>query len=170
MEAHGTKSFIKEKSSYSQRVLNDLERTKILCGVILSRFLLTHPNIPLSCQQVVSLSQSYCVSPVSLLRGGKGVGGRGIRPQESLTLYISFNTLWFIATLVITFSRQDMQKRPQWKNCSVKYFNKFLLYVDKNLPMQNHFRHFYSLTRPKLELVLIFFLCAIVVYSTYRQL
>ncbi len=48
----------------------------------------------LSRQQIVSLSQSSCVSPVHL-NDGRG-GGRGaeiIRPQESLGLYSSFTLL-----------------------------------------------------------------------------
>jgi hypothetical protein len=56
------------------------------------------PPPPLSRQQIVSISQSYCVSPI-LLTGGRGGGGPGgrsriIRPQESLGLYKSFNPLW----------------------------------------------------------------------------
>ncbi len=51
-----------------------------------AHFLPTHSR-----QQVVSLSQSSCVSPVELTgeRGGEGGGARSriIRPRESLTLY-----------------------------------------------------------------------------------
>jgi hypothetical protein len=53
---------------------------------------------PISRQQVVSLSQSYCVSPITGdMRGGGGGRARNqiIRPRESLVLYKSFNTLWF---------------------------------------------------------------------------
>ncbi len=42
--------------------------------------LLVHPLHPLPRQQVVSLSQSYCVSPVELTAGrGGGEGGRGVK-------------------------------------------------------------------------------------------
>jgi hypothetical protein len=56
--------------------------------------------IPLSSQQFVSLSHSFCVSLVALTGGRVGEGGvRGegeeqiIRPQESLVLFKSFTTL-----------------------------------------------------------------------------
>jgi hypothetical protein len=50
---------------------------------------------PLSFQQVVSFSQSSCVSPVEPTEA-RGGGGRSqiIRQRESLLLYKSFNTLW----------------------------------------------------------------------------
>ncbi len=65
--------------------------------------LLAHPHPPLSRQQVVSLSQSSCVSPVELTDGERGES-RGwarsqiIRPRESLALYKSFRTLWVSRT------------------------------------------------------------------------
>jgi hypothetical protein len=51
-------------------------------------------------QQIVSLSQSSCVSPVELSdgRGEKGVS-QIIRPRESLALYTSFNTLWVVTAI-----------------------------------------------------------------------
>jgi len=55
------------------------------------------PN-PISGHQVVSLSQSYCVTPVELTdgRGGR-VGGRSqiIRRLKSRNLYKSFSNLWY---------------------------------------------------------------------------
>jgi hypothetical protein len=50
------------------------------------------PPLPVSRQQVVSLSQSYCMSPV-VLTGGGPRGSQIIRWQESLGLYKSFKTL-----------------------------------------------------------------------------
>jgi hypothetical protein len=50
-------------------------------------------------QQIVSLPQSSCVSPVGLIDGrggGKGAGGAIIRRRESLVLYKSFNTPWIV--------------------------------------------------------------------------
>jgi len=45
-------------------------------------------SLPLPRQQIVSLSQSSCVSPVQLTDGrGGGRGAEIIRPQESLVLY-----------------------------------------------------------------------------------
>jgi len=56
-----------------QIVLNDLQRTRHFCNRMI--WLLAHPlTPPLSCQQVVSLSKSFCVSPVDL---NFGRGGRG---------------------------------------------------------------------------------------------
>ncbi len=55
------------------------------------------PPPPPSCQQVVSFSQTSCVSPVNLTGGREGKGwGRSkfIRGRYSLVLYESFNTLW----------------------------------------------------------------------------
>ncbi len=48
-----------------------------------------NPSHPLSRQQVNSLSQSFCVSPVELIDRGEGGGGRSqiIRPRESLVLH-----------------------------------------------------------------------------------
>ena len=54
-------------TAYSQRVFNVLQRTRLSrCRMI---WLLSHP-LPLSRHQVVSLSQSSCVSPVLLTREG----------------------------------------------------------------------------------------------------
>jgi hypothetical protein len=55
------------------------------------------PPPPLSRQQVVSLSQPSCVSPVKAETEGGGEGGAKseiIRLRESLVLYKSLNTLW----------------------------------------------------------------------------
>jgi hypothetical protein len=52
-------------------------------------------------QQVVSLSRASCVSPVELIdrKGGRGwARSQIIRTQESLVLYKSFNTHWFLAS------------------------------------------------------------------------
>jgi hypothetical protein len=48
---------------------------------------------PLSRQQFVSLSQSFCVSPVELTDESGWARSQIIRPQESLALYKSCNTL-----------------------------------------------------------------------------
>ncbi len=57
-----------------------------------------HPLSPLSRQQVLSLCQSSCVSPVELTNRRVGGGGvcKIIRVRESLVLYKSFNTLCFL--------------------------------------------------------------------------
>jgi hypothetical protein len=54
------------------------------------------PLSPLSCQQVVSLSQSSCVSPAYSLLTGRRRWAKSeiIRPRESLILYKPFNTLF----------------------------------------------------------------------------
>jgi hypothetical protein len=54
---------------------------------------------PLSCQQIVSLSQASCVSPMehSDWKGGRvreGVRRQTIKRQERLVLYNPFTTLW----------------------------------------------------------------------------
>ncbi len=59
--------------SRDQRVLNDLQRSRLSCGRIISAPV-TSPS-PLSSQQVVSLTQSSCVSPVELTDGRKGLRG-----------------------------------------------------------------------------------------------
>jgi hypothetical protein len=79
-------------TALEQRVMKDLYWTGLSRrGMI---WLLPHP-LRLSLQQVVSLSQSSCVSLVKLTEG-KG-GGVGEAPnnimRESLVLYKSFNTL-----------------------------------------------------------------------------
>ncbi len=58
---------------------------------------LLHPPLPFDHKQVVSLSHSYCVSPVEPNRGeggGRG-GGRSqiIQQRGSLVLYNTLNTL-----------------------------------------------------------------------------
>ncbi len=72
-----------------QSLLNDLQKTRLSAGRMIR--LLTHPLPPLSREQVVSLSQSSCVSPVELTDGG--ARSQSIRPREGLVLYKSFNTL-----------------------------------------------------------------------------
>ncbi len=58
---------------------------------------LSPTSFPLSCQQLVSLSQSSCVSAVELTDGRCGGKGLGKEPnrrlRESLALYNPFNTL-----------------------------------------------------------------------------
>jgi hypothetical protein len=56
--------------------------------------------LPFSRQQVVSPSQSSCVSPVEHTDGKAGWGGTN--PRESLPLYTSFNTLRAGAFTVIS--------------------------------------------------------------------
>jgi hypothetical protein len=75
-------------------VLNDLCRTRLSCSRLSSS---PTPSPLLPRQQLVSLSQSSCVSPVELTDGRGGEKGwmwsRSMRPQESLALYKAFNTL-----------------------------------------------------------------------------
>ncbi len=52
------------------------------------------PFFPHSRQQVVSLSQSSCVSPVELTDGREWARRRITWPRESLNLYKSFHTLF----------------------------------------------------------------------------
>jgi hypothetical protein len=51
--------------------------------------LLAHPR-PTSCQQLVSLSQSYCVLPVELADGREG-GGRGAKLNDRDKAFPSIN-------------------------------------------------------------------------------
>jgi len=53
------------------------------------------PLTPLAYQQVVSRSQSSCVSPVELIDGRGWARSQIIQPQECLVLYKSFNTLCY---------------------------------------------------------------------------
>jgi hypothetical protein len=70
-----------------QRVLSGLQTTRLKSRRMIW---LLPPSPPFSRQQVVSLSQSSCVSPSSLLTGEGGDGGWGrskiIRRRESLVL------------------------------------------------------------------------------------
>ncbi len=68
---------------------NDLQRARFSCGSMIR--LQAHPlPPPVSRQQVASLSQSSCLSPVEL--GGKRVG---VEPNHATTRKPkSFNTLW----------------------------------------------------------------------------
>jgi hypothetical protein len=63
-------------------LVKSLYRTKLSCGRTIR--LLAHPLSPaLFSHQVVSLSQSSCVSPSSLLTGGVGGEcGRGAKPYD----------------------------------------------------------------------------------------
>ncbi len=75
------------KHGWQQRELNDK-------GPGLLAFVTPVP-LPLSRQQLVSLSQPSCVSPVELTERRRGRAWRRIIwPQKSLALYKSFNTLW----------------------------------------------------------------------------
>ncbi len=64
-----------------QRVLNDLYMTLLSCGRMIR--LLAHPLPSLSWQQVVSLSQSPCVSLVELTDGRVGEGVCGGEPNHT---------------------------------------------------------------------------------------
>jgi hypothetical protein len=59
-------------------------------------WLLPHSIPPLSCQKVVSLSQSSCVSRAGLIdsRGGGERGAKSYDGEKALVIYKSFNTPW----------------------------------------------------------------------------
>ncbi len=59
------------------------------------RFCSTPTPSPLFRQQLVSLSQFFCVSPVELTEGSGGGEGMGAK-QKSYVLYKSFNALCFM--------------------------------------------------------------------------
>ncbi len=90
-EFHGFKQDNYSKHPFldtpEQRVLNDLLRTRLSCGRMIR--LLTHPLLPLSRQQLVSLPQPSCVSPAELtgVRGERRRRARSqiIRPRKSLS-------------------------------------------------------------------------------------
>jgi hypothetical protein len=81
-------------SSGVTRVLNYLQRTR-LSGRRIIR-LLTHPLSTLSRQQIVSLSQSSCVSPVAFTDGrrGEGVSGAKSYDCEKAFPFINHSTVW----------------------------------------------------------------------------
>ncbi len=70
----------KKIQCFEQRALNDILRTKLSRHRVI--WLLPHPLPSLSRQQVVSLSQSSCVSPVELFDGREG-GGLGEKPNHT---------------------------------------------------------------------------------------
>jgi hypothetical protein len=129
----------------------------------------------LSCQQVVSLSQSYSESPVELTdgRGGRGWGrSQTIRRRESLVLYNSFITLCsgvsdqislrsylpcsagasFLSTSYtrrITSVIYNLKPtRSVWKSCDKVFLSSNSL----NLKVHKHERVFLLLKGPKLEI------------------
>ncbi len=92
---------------YFQRVLNDLWRTRLVCEHMI--LLLTYPLSPLSSDQVVTLSQSSCVSPVELTDKGWGWARSLIRrPQESLVM-LSINHSILCASFLL---RNGLQPPP----------------------------------------------------------
>jgi hypothetical protein len=75
------------EEGYSQRVLNDLQRTSLSRRRTI--WLLPHH---LFRQQVVSLSQSSCVSPVELFDGRKDLeGGGGAKSYDGENAWPSIN-------------------------------------------------------------------------------
>ncbi len=83
--------------SFTQKVLNSFR----LPGFLAAHDLAPPPNPPTAYrQQVVSFSQTSCVSPLELLLTEELCEGMGkiqiIRQRESLSLYKSFITLWFL--------------------------------------------------------------------------
>jgi hypothetical protein len=70
------------------RVLLDLKRTRLSWG----RMIRLLPP-PFSRQQVVSLSQSSCVSPVELTDGGAGGGGAKVYDSEKARSSINYSIL-----------------------------------------------------------------------------
>ncbi len=85
-----------------QRVLNDLQRTRLIIR------LLTHPLSTLSRQQIVSLSQSSCVSPVAFTDGrrGEGVSGAKSYDCEKAFDFINHSTVWVTPTISTGFCHQ----------------------------------------------------------------
>ncbi len=104
-------NFFKDQQVFSQKQAANIQKVIIIFKAFRQKITLqilrlyraqsmTYSQIwllsPLFRQQVVSLSQSSCVSPVELTdrRGGRWQRrSQIIRRQESLALYISFNTL-----------------------------------------------------------------------------
>jgi hypothetical protein len=101
---------------WNRRVLNDLYRARLSCGRIIRP--LAHPLPPLSCQQVVSLSLSSCVSPVELADGRGGwTWNQIIRPWESLASIhhsILFGFISCISCTVTVERISDEEQTPLW--------------------------------------------------------
>ncbi len=106
------------------------------------------PN-PHSHQQVVSLSQSSCVSPVEHIEGRGGIGGvRGAKSpnlmtaRESLVLYKSFNTLCILPSphylVGMSYVGGGGGKREDW--CGEVLPKKLKLRNWNNFPVQPLFR------------------------------
>jgi hypothetical protein len=101
---------------------------------------------PLSRQQVVSLSQSSCESPVQLTDGRRGGGRRWARSQivrrrESLALNKLFNTLWsglfyleqaVVVPFVHTYNTSSVRVRTPASECTdlIKGKDIYYLYPD----------------------------------------
>ena len=103
---------VTEMSALKIRTLNNRRVRKVVCiwglsrenwiiyrgtGFLRDRMILPLPHslLPLSRQQVFSLSQSSYVLPVELNSGWRGRGrSQIIRPRESLVLHNSFKTIW----------------------------------------------------------------------------
>ncbi len=102
---------------------------------------------PLSRQQVVSLSQSSCVSPIELTdgRGGRGWGrSQNIRKRECLILYKSFNSIWFVNDWTVYATKELDIFWPKFKflnryPCS---FSRF--FVSCRVNLNNFFCRFFG--------------------------
>jgi hypothetical protein len=90
------------------------------------------------------LSLSVCLRSSLLTEEGRGGrwGTKSFRTRESLTLYKSFNTLWYIDQKLFTFMR-TIAKRKNFIYIArlffyflvVFYFKSFLLRESSNLPL-----------------------------------
>jgi len=102
---------------------------------------------PPSTDSIFSLFLSLPVCRRSSLLTEEGGGGRwgtkSFRTRESLTLYKSFNTLWYIDQKLFTFLR-TIAKRKNFIYIArlffyflvVFYFKSFLLRASSNLPLK----------------------------------
>jgi hypothetical protein len=138
------------REALQQRVLNDLERTRLYYGRMIRP--LAHPPSPLFRQQLVSLSYSSWVSLIELTAdevggrdsregGVRGSESRIIHPPESLALCKSFNTLCtteFCGNFIYlcrvgpfrAWNTADKTWQTDW-NLRVECFNKTLDCCDK---------------------------------------
>jgi hypothetical protein len=134
-----TQSLLLKKKVPSQRVLNDLERTKFFMrGNLESASPHPPPYPPLLSASCLSFSVLLCVV-------GRLIGC-GIQPQESLTLYIIQYSLVHSDTCHHFFATGYAKTSPM-KNCSVKYLTNFCVMWIRICLCK-----------------IIFFLCVIVVY------
>ncbi len=148
--ASGLQNLLWDKIRWSAPALGPIPnvslwtKLKLSCGHMICSYPSSTPS-PLSCQQVVSPSQSSCVSSVELTHDGKEEGWGGGETNQILVLYN--NTLW--VTLFGTTHIWDRHIQYNWPHKEVYTLTRARLFF---IHKQTGFK--YDLTPLRAEIVL----------------
>ncbi len=106
---------VRRHQQLTQRVLTDLQRIRQSRRPPPYNFPPPPPPTSLSCQQIVSLSQSSCMTPVELTdgRGGRAGGGEGAKSYDCEKHWSSINNSVLSELTPLSNSRGKEEKQMQ---------------------------------------------------------